>query len=164
MCLSTFPTSCSSPREPDRYDSLLPCAIGWSDTPVGYTDEEKEKIAFRFLIPKEIEENAFGLFTEFEVEAVYRIIRVIRGKPVSGVCSVPLPPSAKDGERDEQNKPLRTTITPRVVEEFLGPRKFFDEWRRKRTVSGCHRLPGLKPVVISSLSRQPGWQGGGNSF
>jgi ATP-dependent Lon protease len=95
----------------------------------GYTDEEKEKIAFRFLIPKEVEENGLsGSSPEFEVEAVYRIIRDYTReagvrtlqRTIASICR-------KTAKEMMQNKPLRTTITPQVVEEFLGPRKFFDE-------------------------------------
>jgi ATP-dependent Lon protease len=95
----------------------------------GYTDEEKEKIAFRFLIPKEVEENGLsGSSPEFEVEAVYRIIRDYTReagvrtlqRTIASICR-------KTAKEMMQNKPLRTTITAQVVEEFLGPRKFFDE-------------------------------------
>lgn len=95
----------------------------------GYTDEEKEKIAFRFLIPKEVEENGLsGSPLEFEVDSVYRIIRDYTReagvrtlqRTIAAICR-------KTAKEMMQNKPPRTTITPRIVEEFLGPRKFFDE-------------------------------------
>ncbi|MEK7852147.1 MAG: AAA family ATPase, partial [Deltaproteobacteria bacterium] len=42
----------------------------------GYTEEEKEKIAFQFLIPKQIEENGLkDKGVKFTTEAVYKIIR-----------------------------------------------------------------------------------------
>jgi ATP-dependent Lon protease len=95
----------------------------------GYTDEEKEKIAFRFLIPKEVEENGLSASPpDFDVEAVYRIIRDYTReagvrtlqRTIASICR-------KTAKEMMQNKPLRRTITPRDVEEFLGPRKFFDE-------------------------------------
>jgi ATP-dependent Lon protease len=95
----------------------------------GYTTEEKERIAVKFLIPKEIEEN--GLATSppvFEDEAIVRIISDytreagVRNlqRSIASVCR-------KVAKEITQQKPPRTTITPAVVEEFLGPRKFFNE-------------------------------------
>ena len=95
----------------------------------GYTDEEKEKIAFRFLIPKELEENGLsGSPPRFEVESVYKIIREytreagVRNlqRTIASICRK----MAKDVMR---KKPSRASITSQMVEEFLGPRKFFDE-------------------------------------
>ena len=95
----------------------------------GYTDEEKEKIASRFLIPKEIEEN--GLLEnppEFMVDAIYKLIRDytreagVRNlqRSIASVCR-------KIAKEITQNKPHRETVTSKVVEELLGPRKFFNE-------------------------------------
>jgi len=95
----------------------------------GYTDEEKEKIAFRFLIPKEIEENGLASSPpSFEVAAVYRIIRDytreagVRNlqRSIASICR-------KIAKETTQSKPTRELITAAVVEEFLGPRKFFNE-------------------------------------
>lgn len=95
----------------------------------GYTDEEKEKIAFRFLIPKELEENGLsGSPPGFEVESVYKIIRDytreagVRNlqRTIASICR-------KTAKEVMRKKPLRASITPQMVEEFLGPRKFFDE-------------------------------------
>jgi len=95
----------------------------------GYTDEEKEKIAFRFLIPKELEENGLSDSPpRFEVESVYKIIRDytreagVRNlqRTIASICR-------KTAKEVMGKKPARISITPRVVEEFLGPRKFFDE-------------------------------------
>jgi ATP-dependent Lon protease len=95
----------------------------------GYTDEEKEKIAFRFLIPKELEENGLSATPlEFEVEAIYQVIHNytreagVRNlqRTIASICR-------KVAKEITQQKPLRGTITPEVVEEFLGPRKYFNE-------------------------------------
>ncbi len=95
----------------------------------GYTDEEKEKIAFRFLIPKELEENGLsGSPPRFEVESVYKIIREytreagVRNlqRTIASICR-------KMAKEVMRKKPSRASITSQMVEEFLGPRKFFDE-------------------------------------
>ncbi|RNC71326.1 MAG: endopeptidase La [Desulfuromonadales bacterium] len=95
----------------------------------GYTDEEKEKIAVRYLIPKEIDEN--GLINTqptFTTEAISTIIgnytreAGVRNlqRNIASVCR-------KVAKEITQGKPLRATITPEVVTEFLGPRTFFNE-------------------------------------
>jgi ATP-dependent Lon protease len=95
----------------------------------GYTDEEKEKIASRFLIPKEIEENGLSENPpKFMVDAIYKLIRDytreagVRNlqRNIASVCR-------KIAKEITQKKPLRETVTTKVVEELLGPRKFFNE-------------------------------------
>ena len=95
----------------------------------GYTTEEKEHIAVRFLIPREIEENGLAATPPaFETAAIARIIgdytreAGVRNlqRAIASVCR-------KVAKEITQGKPLRTTITPEVVEEFLGPRRFFNE-------------------------------------
>lgn len=95
----------------------------------GYTDEEKEKIAVRYLIPKEVEENGLSATPPaFASAAIYKIIgdytreAGVRNlqRNIASVCR-------KVAKEITQGKPLRETITPQVVEEFLGPRTFFNE-------------------------------------
>jgi ATP-dependent Lon protease len=95
----------------------------------GYTDLEKENIAFRFLIPKEVEENGLSeVPPTFEEEAVFRIIRDytreagVRNlqRSIASICR-------KIAKEITQNKPAREVVSADVVEEFLGPRKFFNE-------------------------------------
>ena len=95
----------------------------------GYTTEEKEHIAVRFLIPRGIEENGLTATPPaFEPGAITRIIgdytreAGVRNlqRAIASVCR-------KVAKEITQGKPLRTTITPEVVEEFLGPRRFFNE-------------------------------------
>ncbi len=95
----------------------------------GYTAEEKENIAVRYLIPKEIEENGLA-FTPpaFEPDSIYKVISDytreagVRNlqRNIASICR-------KVAKEITQNKPPRETITPALVEEFLGPRKFFNE-------------------------------------
>ncbi|WP_243373199.1 endopeptidase La [Geotalea sp. SG265] len=95
----------------------------------GYTDEEKENIAVRYLIPREIEENGLSKYQpKFGEEAIYKIIRDhtreagVRNlqRNIGSICR-------KVAKEITQNKPPRELITPELVEEFLGARKFFDE-------------------------------------
>lgn len=95
----------------------------------GYTSEEKENIATKYLIPKEIEENGLEAYpTAFEKASIHKIINDytreagVRNlqRNIGSVCR-------KVAKEITQNKPPRKTITPDLVEEFLGPRKFFNE-------------------------------------
>ena len=104
----------------------------------GYTDEEKERIAVRYLIPKEIEENGLAPTpTFFAPKAIFKIIgdytreAGVRNlqRNIATVCR-------KVAKEITQGKPLRETITPEVVEEFLGPRKFFNEVAAERDRTG----------------------------
>jgi ATP-dependent Lon protease len=95
----------------------------------GYTAEEKEHIANRYLIPREVDEN--GLATTpplFQESALERIIgdytreAGVRNlqRSIGTVCR-------KLAKEITQGKPLRTPITPELVEEFLGHPKYFNE-------------------------------------
>ncbi|NVO00966.1 MAG: endopeptidase La, partial [Geobacteraceae bacterium] len=95
----------------------------------GYTSEEKEHIAYRYLIPREIEEN--GLANNqpyFEHPAIRRIISDytreagVRNlqRNIGSVCR-------KLAKEITQGRALRSPVTPGIVEEFLGHAKFFNE-------------------------------------
>lgn len=95
----------------------------------GYTEEEKEKIAFQFLIPKQVEENGLkDKGVKFTTEAVYKIIREytreagLRNleREIASICR-------KIARRIAQAKETCCDVTPETVEELLGPRKFFVE-------------------------------------
>jgi ATP-dependent Lon protease len=95
----------------------------------GYTAEEKEHIADRFLIPREIEENGLAVtLPVFEEAAIARVIgdytreAGVRNlqRTIASICR-------KIAKEITQGKPFRPIITPEVVEELLGPRKFFNE-------------------------------------
>ncbi|MBT0663512.1 endopeptidase La [Geobacter pelophilus] len=95
----------------------------------GYTAEEKEVIAARFLIPREMEENGVsGETTRFGEAAIRAVIdnytreAGVRNlqRNIASICR-------KVTKEKTQGKPERVEITPAIVEEFLGPRKFFNE-------------------------------------
>ncbi len=95
----------------------------------GYTEEEKEKIAFQYLIPKQKEENGLaGCELEFTRRGVYKIIKEytreagLRNleREIASICR-------KVAREMTQGKKRRTVIDEKDVEELLGPRKFFTE-------------------------------------
>ena len=97
----------------------------------GYTEEEKEQIAFRFLIPREIEEAGLGdQPPEFAPEVVRKLIREYTREPglrglqrqVAAVC--------RKRAHEILKNPVRSVpaqVTPEKIEEYLGPRKFHFE-------------------------------------
>lgn len=97
----------------------------------GYTEEEKERIAFDFLIPRQIE--AAGLSyspPQFNGEAVLKIIREhtreagLRNleREIGSICRK----IAREAlGASETLSPM--TVTVQEVEKYLGPRKFYFE-------------------------------------
>jgi len=95
----------------------------------GYTEEEKEKIAFQFLIPHQKEENGLKEHPlAFTQEAVYKIIREytreagVRNleREIATLCrKVAKGVAMGNGSKEVMDEGL--------VEELLGPRKFFRE-------------------------------------
>jgi ATP-dependent Lon protease len=97
----------------------------------GYTEEEKEKISFNYLIPREIDEA--GLSDRppvFSSEAIHKIIREytreagLRNlqRQIASICRK----TAREilsNEAEEGSK----QVTPELVETLLGPRKFHFE-------------------------------------
>jgi ATP-dependent Lon protease len=97
----------------------------------GYTEQEKEKIAFRYLIPREIKESGLSeRVIQFTPEAARKIIREytreagLRNlqREIASVCRKTVR-DILDGEEKEK----KHVITPELVEALLGPRKFFLE-------------------------------------
>lgn len=95
----------------------------------GYSSEEKLHIARNFIIRREIEEN--GLKNQelaFSDEALQKVISEytreagVRNmqRTIASICR-------KVAKEITQKKEPRKTITPEVVSELLGPRKFHNE-------------------------------------
>jgi ATP-dependent Lon protease len=104
----------------------------------GYTTEEKQNIAVKFLIPREIEENGLAAMPpDFSEAAITRLINEhtreagVRNlqRNIASVCR-------KVAKEITQGKPARQAITPEMVEEFLGPRKFFNEVAAEKDRAG----------------------------
>jgi len=95
----------------------------------GYTGEEKEKIAFKYLIPKQKEENGLsGEALEFAPSGVQKIINEytreagLRNleRSIAAICR-------KAAREMTQKGKKRKVIDEDGVAELLGPRKFFFE-------------------------------------
>jgi ATP-dependent Lon protease len=93
----------------------------------GYIEEEKLTIAQRYLIPRQLEESGIeSLGLTFTVEALQRIIREytyeagVRNleREVGRVCR-------KVARWKAEEKRYPTTISPDLMEKFLGPQQFF---------------------------------------
>ena len=104
----------------------------------GYTTEEKLNIAFKYLIPREIEENGLSktsvefygtsvskLIDEYTREAGVRNLQ----RNIASICR-------KVAKEITQGKPARPKISPEIVEELLGPRKFFNEVAAEKDRAG----------------------------
>jgi len=95
----------------------------------GYTEEEKEKIAFQFLIPHQKEENGLKDYPlSFTEGAVSKIIREytreagVRNleREIASICR-------KIAKEVALGNSSVETVDESVVEVLLGPRKFFRE-------------------------------------
>ncbi len=106
----------------------------------GYTEEEKESIAFHYLIPREIDEAGLApgalIFTP---EAVRKIVREytqeagLRNikRQLAAICRKTAREMLRSGNQEEG-----ITITAELVEQYLGPRKFFMESVDERERAG----------------------------
>ena len=88
----------------------------------GYTEEEKVHIAFQYLIPRQEEENGVTAEQiEFPEEAVQHIIRHytreagVRNleRTIGTICR-------KQARRIAEGKTEKLTVTPEIIQEFLG--------------------------------------------
>jgi ATP-dependent Lon protease len=88
----------------------------------GYTEEEKVHIAFRYLIPRQIEENGITAeLIEFPEEAVRHVIRhYTREAGVRNLERTLGTICRKQARRIAEGKPDKLQITKEVVQEFLG--------------------------------------------
>jgi ATP-dependent Lon protease len=93
----------------------------------GYTDEEKEKIADAFLVPKAIEENGISEYApHFTIEAIGKVVSAytreagVRNleREIGSICR-------KIAREITQDLPARKEILPETAEELLGPPKYF---------------------------------------
>ncbi len=97
----------------------------------GYTDVEKERIAFRYLIPKET--NAAGLSEDtvrFSKEAVHKIIREYTREAGLRNLQRQIASLCRKTARDKLSREFReepACITPEIVETLLGPKKYYFE-------------------------------------
>ncbi|ABL00801.1 endopeptidase La [Pelobacter propionicus] len=95
----------------------------------GYSTEEKLHIARNFIVRREIEENGLKeMQPEFLDNAIVKIVSdYTREAGVRNMQRTIATICRKVAKEITQKKPLRTPITPEVVAELLGPRKFHNE-------------------------------------
>ena len=100
----------------------------------GYTEEEKEKISFQFLIPHQQEENGLKDYSlSFTPDAVYKIIREytreagVRNleREIATICR-------KMAKELAMGHTPKEVIDEATIEALLGPRKFFREVAQER--------------------------------
>jgi ATP-dependent Lon protease len=97
----------------------------------GYTEQEKEQIAFRYLIPREMEEAGLSEHpVQFTPDAVHKIIREYTREAGLRNLQRQIAAICRKMARDilsQDGKERTDLITPELVEIFLGPRKFYFE-------------------------------------
>ncbi len=105
----------------------------------GYTEDEKTKIAENYLIPRQIKENGLEQDkVKFSTKAIHEIIdgytreSGLRNleRTIGKICRK----IARKVAEGEKKKYYR--ITPRTVNQFLGPRRFEDEDELKTSEVG----------------------------
>jgi len=103
----------------------------------GYTEDEKLEIAFRHLVPKQIEENALNknliYFTKGAVKKIISFFTREAGvrnleREIASVCR-------KVARKVAEGKKHLTRITSQNIERYLGPPKIFrDQLQKKNRV------------------------------
>jgi ATP-dependent Lon protease len=129
----------------------------------GYSDEEKLQIAFKYLVPKQVEESGLGERpVAFEEAAVRKIIQDytreagVRSleRQIASICRK----IAK--EITQRSGRVRQKIRPADVEEFLGPRRFFidvaAEEDRVGVVTGLAWTESGGDIIFVEASRMAG--------
>ncbi len=131
----------------------------------GYTEEEKEKIAFQFLIPHQKEENGLkNRLLSFTSEAVHRVVREytreagVRNleREIGAICRK----IAK--EVATGNNPVEV-INQAGLEKLLGPRKFFREITQEKdrvgVATGLAWTDNGGEIIFIETSKMKGDQG-----
>jgi len=129
----------------------------------GYSDEEKLQIAFKYLVPKQVEESGLGERpVAFEEAAVRKIIQDytreagVRSleRQIASICRKIAKEITQRSERVHQK------IRPADVEELLGPRRFFidvaAEEDRVGVVTGLAWTESGGDIIFVEASRMAG--------
>src|SRR5580658_8644414 len=130
----------------------------------GYTEEEKIHIAFRYLIPRQIEENGITPENiEFPEESVSNVIRHytreagVRNleRNIGTICR-------KQARRLAEGKSEKLVVTPEIVHEFLGGIKVRSEGeiaertKRAGVVVGLAWTPSGGDILFVEASTMKG--------
>ncbi len=131
----------------------------------GYSDEDKEQIAYKYLIPKEIEENGLAKYPlEFAPEAVRKIIHDytreagVRNleRKIAAVCR-------KVAFGIAQGDAARSRIDESDIENLLGPRTYFIEVAAERdrigVVTGLAWTESGGDILFIEAARMKGNKG-----
>jgi len=131
----------------------------------GYTEEEKMNIAFKYLIPAEIEEAGLSDNPpDFTPEAIRKIIREytreagVRNlkRQIASICRK----NARQRLRKMAEDSV-ATVTPETVERQLGTKKYYFEVADNDMISGpkvsssrhyIARLPSLEELIAQTDS------------
>ncbi|MGH9475744.1 MAG: endopeptidase La [Terriglobales bacterium] len=139
----------------------------------GYTEEEKLHIAFKYLIPKQAQENGVALERlEFHHEAVERVIRQytreagVRGlERQVGSLIRKYARRIAEGKTAPAEEGEKLPITPEIVREFLGGPKVRDDvevverTRRPGVAVGLAWTPTGGDVLFIEANQMPGGKG-----
>jgi len=132
----------------------------------GYTEEEKVKIAYGYLIPRQLRENGLrGDEIEFTEEALHCIIRDytreagLRNmeREIGSICRKA---ATKIAAGEASGK---TIVTPEVVSEMLGRPRYFFEAAERTMIPGV--ATGLSwtmaggDIIFVEATRMPGGKG-----
>lgn len=107
----------------------------------GYTSFEKKQIAKRYLVPKQFKENGLqGIKINFSMAAIDEIIDFYTreagvrqlDRTIAAVCRK----LARQVVEQKLDRTGRTTVTPEMVRELLGPRKFLQDEADRRPEIG----------------------------
>ncbi len=130
----------------------------------GYTEEEKVRIAFQYLIPRQIEENGITPDQiEFPEEAVSNIIRhYTREAGVRNLERMIGTVCRKQARRLAEGKSEKLIVTPKIVHEFLGGIKVRSEGeiaertKRAGVVVGLAWTPSGGDILFVEASTMKG--------
>lgn len=128
----------------------------------GYSDEEKIQIAFRFLIPKQVEENGLaGHPLTFGERAVLTLIKnYSREAGVRSLERLIASICRKVAKTLAQKQDTLVRITSLEVEKLLGPRRYFTdvaaEEDRVGVVTGLAWTEAGGDIIFVEASRMPG--------
>lgn len=104
----------------------------------GYTEEEKESIAFKYLIPKQKKENGLEEQTlEFTSKGVFKIIKEYTRE--AGLRNLEREIASvfrKVARELTQKKTQRNIIDETCIEDLLGPRKYYYEVAEEEDMVG----------------------------
>ena len=104
----------------------------------GYIEEEKIEIAKRFLIPRQLEDNGFGVEElKFSPEVTKKVIREytyeagVRNleRELGRICR-------KIARAKAESKRFNTEVTPQMIEKYLGPPQYFNLEAERRNEVG----------------------------